>query len=61
MTDEKLFSDDLAEQLYRFAEQKDVYHDLCEKVKENDMSIAEYVSRYRRDDFVEFLKREGVI
>ena len=49
----------LAEAIYFFILQEDVYKDFCEKVRESNISMAEYVVLYRQSEFEEWLLKKG--
>lgn len=52
----------LAEAIYFYISQEDIYKDFCEKVRENEMSMAEYVAIYRQSDFEKWLlKKAGLL
>ena len=58
--EDKYFSFDFAEPLYHFIEER-CFDDFCKKCQEEDLSIAEYVKRYKMQSFREYCKEKGII
>lgn len=47
-----IYSDDAAEALWRFLNNKpEIYEDFCKKNEYDDISIIEYVTKYRLKEF----------
>lgn len=57
---DKIFDFDFAEPLFHFVEQR-CFDDFCEKNAKRDLSIAEYVYKYKLQSFGEYCKEIGII
>lgn len=51
MIREDLENWELAEDIYNFVGLPDVFDDFCRRCATEDLSLAEYVSRYKFEDF----------
>lgn len=58
MKEYSIYDFEVAEAIYNFVGLPDIFKDFCRKCQDNDLSLAEYVYLFRRNEFTAYCEKK---